>query len=88
MSFQRRARSISASIPDSRDFHHQIWGVFQAYYADGILAGTSPSTLSLMGSIPGAVGFQILFIEFTRDANIQLQLMTILSVVTGKLADR
>ncbi|KAF9792940.1 MFS general substrate transporter [Thelephora terrestris] len=46
-----------------------VWGVFQPYYAEGILAGTPPSTLSLLGSVPGA-------------------LMTMLSVVTGKLADR
>jgi len=49
---------------------YQTWGVFQAYYAEGILAGTSPSTLSLLGSIPGAVGFQISFVDPRGDADI------------------
>lgn len=46
-----------------------VWGVYQSYYAQGLLAGTSPSTLGLLGSIPGAS-------------------MTVLSALTGKLADR
>lgn len=51
--------NIGWSFTGSQMLHHQIWGVFQAYYAQGILSGTSPSTLSLLGSIPGAVCFRI-----------------------------
>lgn len=57
-------------ILDSQSLHPQIWGVFHEYYAGGILAGTSPSTLSLLGSIPGAVGFRILLTDPVRDADI------------------
>ncbi|CAL1698356.1 unnamed protein product [Somion occarium] len=45
------------------------WGVFQDYYSEHTLAGTSETVLSLLGSMPGLI-------------------MTIFSVVTGKLGDR
>jgi len=67
---QRGAHPISTSISGLRASRYQTWGVFQVYYAEGILAGTSPSTLGLLGSIPGAVGFRISFVDLTGDADV------------------
>ena len=57
---------IFSSVTSLWVSRHQVWGVFQAYYAEGILAGTSPATLSLLGGIPGAVRFRISFMCLVR----------------------